>query len=132
MKKPRLIAGILFALAFALLTSACTSAQAGSTRIRELHTYAIVAVDDQGVLSQAELARIRIGIVQYLTDEGYVRSGQVFTDDVVHAEVVFRVRIVWMDEGKSFAVFILIGLMECDGVEKKRSFVPMKSPRDFI
>lgn len=104
MKNPRPIAGILFALAFALFTSACTSVQAGSTRIRELHTYAIVAVDDQGVLSQADLAKIRIGIVQYLTDEGYVRSGQVFTDDVVHADMVFRVRIAWMDAGKSFAV----------------------------
>jgi hypothetical protein len=104
MKNLRLIAGILFALAFALLTSACTSAQAGSTRIRELHTYAIVAVDDQGVLSQADLAKIRIGIVQYLTDEGYVRSGQMFTDDVVHADMVFRVQIAWMDAGKSFAV----------------------------
>ena len=104
MKNLRPIAGILFALAFALLTSACTSAQAGSTRIRELHTYAIVAVDDQGVLSQADLAKIRIGIVQYLTDEGYVRSGQMFTDDVVHADMVFRVQIAWMDAGKSFAV----------------------------
>jgi hypothetical protein len=104
MKNPRPIAGILFALAFALLTSACTSAQAGTTRIRELHTYAIVAVDDQGVLSQAELAKIQIGIVQYLTDEGYVRSGQVFTDDVVHADMVFRVHVAWMDAGKSFAV----------------------------
>jgi hypothetical protein len=104
MKNPRLIAGILFALVFALLTSACTSAQAGSTRIKELHTYAIVAVDEKGVLSQTELARIQIGIVQYLTDEGYVRSDQVFTDDVVHADVVFRVRIAWMDAGKSFAI----------------------------
>jgi hypothetical protein len=104
MNHPRPIAGILFALTCALLSSACTSAQTGSTRIRELHTYAIVAVDDQGVLSQAELAKIQIGIVQYLTDEGYVRSGQVFTDDVVHAEMVFRVRIAWMDAGKSFAV----------------------------
>ena len=104
MKNLRLIAGILSAFAFALLVSACTSVQAGATRIRELHTYAIVAVDDQGVLSQSDLAKIRIGIVQYLTDEGWVRSGQMFTEDVVHADMVFRVRIAWMDAGKSFAV----------------------------
>jgi len=104
MKNLRLIAGILSALTFALLISACTSAQAGYTRIRELRTYAIVAVDDQGVLSQSDLAKIRIGIVQYLTDEGYVHGGQMFTDDVVHADMVFRVRIAWMDAGKSFAV----------------------------
>jgi hypothetical protein len=103
-KNPRPIAGILFALAFALLTSACTSVQTGFTRIKELHTYAIVAVDEKGVLSQSELAKIQIGIVQYLTDEGYVRSDQVFTDDVVHADAVFRVRIAWMDAGQSFAI----------------------------
>ena len=78
MKNLRLIAGILSALTFALLISACTSAQAGYTRIRELRTYAIVAVDDQGVLSQSDLAKIRIGIVQYLTDEGYVHGGERF------------------------------------------------------
>lgn len=104
MKNPRLIAGILLALAFALLTSACTSAHAGYTRIKELHTYAIVAVDEKGVLSQTDLAKIQIGIVQYLTDEGYVHSDQVFTDDVVHADVVYRVGIAWMDAGKSFAM----------------------------
>ena len=38
MKNLRLIAGILSALTFALLISACTSAQAGYTRIRELRT----------------------------------------------------------------------------------------------
>jgi hypothetical protein len=103
-QNPYPLAGIRLALAFALLTAACTSVPTGSTRIRELHTFAIVAADEQGVLPPTDLAKVRISIVQYLTSQGYVRSDQVYTDDIVHADMVFRVRIAWIAAGKSFLV----------------------------
>jgi hypothetical protein len=93
MKNPRLIAGILFALGFAFLATGCSSYSSRSARTKALNTYAIIAVGEQGLLSQAELGKVQNDIVQYLVARGYVQSGQVLVDDPVYADVVFRVRL---------------------------------------
>lgn len=95
MPRTRLAAGALFALAF--LAVGCTSLPRRSARVAGPRTYAIVVADAHGLLSRADLQRVEIGIVQYLLDEGYVRHGQTYTHDMMHADVVFRVRISWQD-----------------------------------
>jgi hypothetical protein len=97
MPRTRLAAGALLALAFAFWTAGCTSMPRRSARVAEPRTYAIVVADAHGVLSQADLQRVEIGIVQYLLDEGYVRRDQVYIHDMMHADIVFRVQISWQD-----------------------------------
>lgn len=97
MLRTRLAAGALLALAIAVWTAGCTSMPRRSARVAESRTYAIVVADAHGVLSQADLQRVEIGIVQYLLDEGYVRHDQEYIHDMMHADVVFRVQISWLD-----------------------------------
>ena len=104
LSNPRPIAGILFAWALAFMTAGWASTPTRAAEDTSFQSYAIVAVDDRGVLSAAELADIQIGIVQYLVTQGYVHAGQVFTTDVVHADVVFRVGIAWQGTETRFTI----------------------------
>lgn len=103
MKHSHFAIGILFAFTFAFAAQGCASVPR-TVRVGQPQTFAIIAVDQQGILSQTDLARVRIGIVQYLFSQGYVQNDQVYVDDVVHADVVFRVTIAWQDGGNGFAV----------------------------
>ncbi|MDD2763624.1 MAG: hypothetical protein PHE83_06580 [Opitutaceae bacterium] len=104
MKNPRPIVGILLILGLVFLAASCISVPARAAQPDGRQTYAIIAVDDHGVLTQADQEKIRRSLVQYLTDQGYVQRDQVLTDDVVHADVVFRVMIAWQDAGTRFAI----------------------------
>ena len=68
MKTPRLFASMLCVIAIVVLESGCTSASSSPVPVRQLHTYSIVAIDDQGVLSATELNQIEDTLVQYLID----------------------------------------------------------------
>ena len=104
MKKPLLLSVTLCAIALAVLASGCTSASSSPTPVRQLRTYAVVAVDDQGILSQTELNKIVDSLVQYLIDQGYVRSNQTLLDDPVRADAVFRIKIAWNEGQSSFGI----------------------------
>jgi hypothetical protein len=104
MKNFRLIACALCALAIAFLESGCADGPSGGAPVRELRTYAIVATDDQGTLSPTELNSIVDTLVQFLLDQGYVRSDQVLVDDPGRAAAVFRMKIAWNEGRTSFAV----------------------------
>ncbi len=104
MKNPPLLACVLGILLTVLLASGCATASPGAAPARELRTYAIVAADDQGILSQTELNSIADTLVQFLLDQGYVRSDQVFIDDPGRAATVFRMQIAWNQGRTSFAV----------------------------
>ena len=90
MKTLRLFACTLCAIALAILGSGCASASSSPAPARQLRTYAIVAVDDQGILSQTELNKIEDSLVQFLLDQGYVRNNQTLLDDPARADAVFQ------------------------------------------
>lgn len=96
--------GILLVCGLAFLTAGCVSGPTRAAQVVDFHTYGIIAADDRGILSPAELDRIQIGVVQYLVSERYVHSGQVFVPDIRQADIVFRVTIAWQGTGDSFAV----------------------------
>ena len=104
MKAPRLVLSALLASTLGFALAGCVSGPDPYAQVRATRTFAIVAADDQGVLAPEELANIRIGIVQYLSSQGYLQSDQVYTDDLVHADLVFRVKIAWLNEGAGYAV----------------------------
>jgi hypothetical protein len=104
MRSPCYLACVLCVLLTAFLASGCTSTASMPAPRRLVQTYAIVAADDQGILSQTELNSIVDTLVQFLLDQGYVRSDQVFIDDPGQAAVVFRMRIAWNTGRTSFAV----------------------------
>ena len=104
MKNSCLLACVLGVLVIALFESACASASANRVPVRELRTYAIIADDDQGTLSQTELPGIADTLVQILLDQGYVRSDQTLVDDPGRAATVFRIKIAWNEGRTSFAV----------------------------
>lgn len=103
MKATRVITGVSLVLALALLT-ACTTIPPRTVRTVPARTYAVVVTDGQGTLSQADFQKVQIGVIQYLTDEGLVQPGDHFTSDLLHADVVFRVRIAWQGTAGGFAV----------------------------
>jgi hypothetical protein len=104
MKTLRLVPSVFLALGFALLASGCATNSYSAVPIRQIQTYAIVAFDDQGVLSQAELDKIRDTLVQFLFDQGYVRIDQQLITDPVIADIVFRIKIAWPATGISIAI----------------------------
>ena len=104
MKTSRPFANVLFALGLAVLGSGCATASYSAVPIRQLQTYAIVAVDDHGILSQSELDKIRDTLVQFLIDQGYVHYDQVLIADPISADTVFRIRIAWPATGGSIAI----------------------------
>jgi hypothetical protein len=104
MKTSRLVASVLFALGFTIFGSGCATASYSAVPIRQLQTYAIIAVDDQGILSQTELDKILDTLVQFLLDQGYVHSDQVLIADPVTANTVFRIRIAWPATGSSLVI----------------------------
>ncbi len=104
MKIPCLLACTLGVLALVVLGSGCASASSRQVRVRPLQTYAIVAADDQGTLSQTELNSIVDTLVQFLLDQGYVRSDETCIDDPGRATTVFRMKIAWNEGRTSFAV----------------------------
>jgi hypothetical protein len=104
MNTPRLFACILCAIAIAAAEAGCVSESSRPLPVLQPHTYAIVAVDDQGTLSQTELIRIEDSLVQFLLDQGYVRSTQTLIDDPAGADQVFRFDLSWNQERSSFAI----------------------------
>ena len=108
MKNFRLIACVLCALVVAFLESGCAAASSSRAPVRELRTYAIIAADSQGTLSQTELNSIVDTLVQFLLDRGYVRSDQILIDDPGRAAVVFRMKIAWNQGRTSFVVVSVI------------------------
>ena len=104
MKTPRLLATVFFAFGLAVLGSGCATNSYSAVPIRRLQTYSIVAVDDQGIVSQSELDKIRDTLVQFLTDQGYVHDNQVLIADPVSADIVFRIKIAWPATGGSIAI----------------------------
>ena len=104
MKTPRLFASMLCVIAIVVLESGCTSASSSPVPVRQLHTYSIVAIDDQGVLSATELNQIEDTLVQYLIDQKYVRADQTLLDDPAAADTVFRIRLAWNEGRSSFAI----------------------------
>ncbi len=97
-------AAIVLAGGLALLTAGCVSTLSRAEPAEAFHSYAIVADDDRGPLSPADLARVQIGLVQFLVSQGYVHPGQVFTPDFQQADVVFRITIAWQGADNRFAV----------------------------
>ena len=91
-------------VAAALLGGCATMPATGRVRAARPATYAVIAVDSTGVLSQADFRRIEVGVIQYLLDEGYVQSGEKYVTDVLHADIVFRVRIAWQGKDGGFRV----------------------------
>jgi hypothetical protein len=105
MKRIRLAAPALLALALAFWSTGCTAVTSHAARTWQPQTYAIVVADDQGVLSQAVFKRVEIAIVQYLIGGGFVRSDERYVGDLMRADVVFRVKIAWQDSAAgSFSV----------------------------
>jgi hypothetical protein len=104
MKNLRLIACVLCTVVVVLLESGCASTSPSEAQVRESRTYAIIAADAQGALSQTELNSIVETLVQFLLDQGYVRSDQILIDDPGRAAVVFRMKIAWNEGRTSFAV----------------------------
>jgi len=94
----------LLALGAVLLFAGCTSGTTRSYRQSEPRTYAIVAVDRDGILSQVQLSKIQRTIVHYLMQAGWVQGDQTLIDDVFKAGVVFRVKISWVADTGAFAV----------------------------
>jgi hypothetical protein len=91
MKKLLSLPSLILLLLVALFSSGCVLVSTKSAR--NVHTYAIVAVDDAGVLPRAVQETIEDDIVQYLIDKGLVRKGEIFVDDPAYADTVFRVRL---------------------------------------
>jgi hypothetical protein len=108
MKNLRLIACVLCTLIVAFFESGCASADSSHAPVRELRTYSIIAADDQGTLSQTELNSIVDTLVQFLLDQGYVRTDQILIDDPGRAAVVFRMKIAWNEGRTSFAVVSVV------------------------
>ena len=102
----RLLACTLCAMTLAVLESGCSSVSSSPTPVpvRQMHTYAIIAMDDQGVLSQTELNKIEDSLVQFLLDQGYVLGNQTLVADAARADAVFRIKISWNTEHSSFAI----------------------------
>jgi hypothetical protein len=94
----------LCAIAIAVLGSACTSASPRPASVRPVRSYAIVAMDGQGVLSQTELNQVEDSLVQFLLDQGYVRGNQTLLDDPAQADALFRIKIAWNSVRTSFAI----------------------------
>ncbi|MDD3180323.1 MAG: hypothetical protein PHQ04_08220 [Opitutaceae bacterium] len=92
MKRSPLIPSLVIVLFIALLESGCVSHTTESAR--EPLTFAIVAVDDTGVLSQAQLKTVENDLIQYLIDTGLAEKDMRFIDDPTRADTVFRVRLV--------------------------------------
>ncbi len=91
-------------IAAGLLGGCATMPARRQARMPQPVTYAVIAIDQQGVLSQADFRKIEVGVIQYLLDEGYVRPGEKYVTDVMHADIVFRVRIAWQGKNGGFAV----------------------------
>ena len=104
MRESRIVACIVCLLVTAFLATGCTTVPSNPTPDRELRTYAIIAADDQGDLSQTELNSVVDTLVQFLLDQGYVRSDQTFVDDPAQAMTIFRMKIAWNEGRTSFAV----------------------------
>jgi hypothetical protein len=104
MKMLCLLTCALCAIATAILGSGCASPSLIPVPVRQLHTYAIVAVDDQGILSRTELNKVEDTLVQFLIDQGYVRNNQTLVDDPSQADAVFRINLSWNAARSSFAI----------------------------
>ncbi len=102
MRTFRLLARILCTGVIACLEARFASACSDS--VREPGTYAIVAVDDQGVLPRAELDQFIDTLAQFLLDHGCVRGDQTLIDDPGRAATVFRIQIAWNEDRTSFAI----------------------------
>lgn len=105
MKNFRLSAGLLGVLGLALLSGCATLPRTRRvSRPAPPVTYALMVTDAKGMLSPADFHKVEVGVIQYLLDEGYVRAGEKYVTDVMHADIVFRVRIAWQGTQGGFKV----------------------------
>ncbi len=108
MKTLRLLSWTLIAIALAFLCPGCASVSQGPMPVRpvqlQARTYAVVATDNQGILSQTELEQVEDSLVQFLLDQGYVRGNQTLVDDPARADVIFQIKIAWNAPRTSFAI----------------------------
>ncbi len=98
------LAGLLGGSGLALLAGCATESMSRTARAAPPATYAVVAVDHQGVLSATEFKKVEVGIIQYLLDDGFVRAEDKYVTDVMDAEIVFRVRIAWQGTKGGYTV----------------------------
>src|SRR3990172_4333652 len=91
MKNP-LLAFVPFMMGLLLLVSGCESTQ--STGARHPRTFAIIAMDENGVLSSAELRTVQDPIIQYLIVHEMVRTGYTYIENPVDADVTFGVKLL--------------------------------------
>lgn len=91
MKKTLSAPSFVYALVLALLTSGCGFLPTRTSR--QVHTFAIVAIDDNGTVPRSLLGTIEDDIVQHLITKGLVRPGEVFLEEPTYADTVFRVRL---------------------------------------
>jgi hypothetical protein len=98
------LAGLLGVWGLTLLAGCATESASRSARAAPPATYAVIAFDNQGVLSPDEFKKVEVGVIQYLFDEGYVRAQDKYVSDLLNAEVVFRVRIAWQGAKGGFIV----------------------------
>jgi hypothetical protein len=104
MKNLPLLACLLGTLVITLIGPGCVSTSSEPALVREPRTYAIIAADDQGPLSQAESNSIENSLVQFLLDQGYVGSDQTLVMDTTRAATVFRIMVAWNVGRTSFAI----------------------------
>ena len=62
--------------------------------MRTPRTFAIIAVDENGVLSSAELRTIQDPIIQYLIVHDMIRTGYTYIENPVDADVTFGVKLL--------------------------------------
>jgi len=96
---------IILAPLITVFGTGCSTAYSRPVHLPSGHpTYAIIAFDDQGVISQTDLTLIRARLAEALIERGYVRRSQILVDDPLRAEIIFRVKVAWIDDGEGFAV----------------------------